>query len=128
MHVCLRYDPPGLFDPFRDLLFRARLSTTEAIELFDVSERTLARWRSHDSAPVMARRLAILIQSDLGSHWPDWHGWRFDGSELWTPEDCHYTNGEIRAIPYLRALADDAKRSAGRSVESNIYSIGKISV
>lgn len=46
----------------------------------------------------------ILRQGDLGSLWPEWTGWRFDGPELWTPEDANCTAGEIPAIRYRQAL------------------------
>jgi len=100
MRVCLQYHQPDPFNSFRDLLFRSRLGP-DAPGYLDVSPRTLRRWRTQDSAPLWARRLLILKQSDLGGLWPAWAGFRFAGNELWTPEDNHFTPGEIRAVHWL---------------------------
>ncbi|MCP4902432.1 MAG: hypothetical protein GY906_36165, partial [bacterium] len=64
----------------------------------------------------MARRLLILLHGDLGGLWPDWAGCRFDGPELWTPEDTNYTLGEIRAIPYREALIQEYRMQIRKMV------------
>jgi len=96
--VCTRYDPPGLHDDFLFIVERSKLNDIEICAYLDVSASTLRRWLTDNSAPLMARRLMVLVQGDLGSLWPEWKGWRFCGDDLWTPEDVPYCSGEIQAI------------------------------
>ena len=55
----------------------------------------------------------ILRRGNLGAIDPTWTGWRFADGELWTPEDAHYTTGEINALHYLLQMLHD-KAVAGR--------------
>ena len=100
--VCLRYDPPGLDDPFCKISKRSKLTHDEISKYLDISPRTLKRWIENDSAPLMARKLLLLVHGDLGSLWPVWEGWRFCGYDLWTPEDVPYNQGDIQALFWYR--------------------------
>lgn len=49
-----------------------------------------------------------------------WEGWRFVEKSLWTPEDKEITQGDIRALPYLKALQASLTRGLqGEYHESN---------
>ena len=98
----MRYDPPGMDDAFKEILFRSRIPPNEAAKYLDVTPRTLKRWIKDNSAPYMARKLLLLKYSNLGTLWPDWDGYRFCGDDLWTPNDEVYSNGEIQAIFWYR--------------------------
>jgi len=98
----MRYDPPGMDDTFKEILFRSRLSAKEATDFLEVSPRTFRRWIEKDSAPKMARKLLLLKHGNLGTLWPAWDGYRFCGDDLWTPNDEIYSNREIQAIFWYR--------------------------
>ena len=80
-------------------------------EWFGVSRATWTRWRREDSAPLMARRLALLVRGHLGAISDDWAGFTLgtrgaghDGTVyLWTPEGEPRTPGDVRAVPLLWA-------------------------
>lgn len=113
--TCTRYQPPELFDPFRTLAHRAHITAADARQYFGVSVRTFRRWCADDSAPIMARRLLVYRFGDLGPVCEGWEHWRFvfdpetGRPELWTPEDLAVTPGDIRALPWLLALAHNKK-------------------
>ncbi len=122
--VCTRYDPPQLSTPFKELAWRARVFESNCLDELGIAARTFRRWVAEDSAPLMARKLCVLRCGDLGAVFHGWDGWRFyfdadTGSpELWSPEDQRYTPGDIRAIPWLVALADEMKKDAPPKVRA----------
>ena len=105
--VCVRYDYPEIYDDFKDLLFRARLTDKEACRLFGITIQTLRLWKRKNSAPLCARRLTVCLIGDLGWFHKDWRGFRFADNHLWTDTDIAYTVGDIRAISYLNALVEE---------------------
>ncbi len=77
-------------------------------DFFGVSRATWYRWRRHDAAPLMARRLALLVRGHLGAVSDDWAGFclgtRGPGHSrvyLWTPEGEPRTPGDVRVVPML---------------------------
>ena len=62
---------------------------------------------------VYIRLLYIVAQGNLDgllAAGPDWRGWGFKCGKLYSPEGVEISAGEIRAIPYLRALVAEYKR------------------
>jgi len=65
--ACMCYDPPGMDDTFKEILFRAKMPLNDAAKYFDVTPRTLKHWIKDNSAPYMARKLLLFKHGNLGT-------------------------------------------------------------
>ena len=121
------------FDPveFRRLLLqlaatpRATLDAPAAAALLGISEATVWRyWSDRARVPLAAWRLVYLLaRGDLGTFGPEWAGWsiyrRWDSHSgchrvfLADPAHQDYSPGDLRALPYLYALAAERETRPG---------------
>lgn len=92
---------------------RAGLTRGAFCEWADISPRTLARWESAHDAPALAVRALELLAggiAGLPGAGPEWNGWQFARGLLVSPEGDEVRPGDIRALPYLRALVNELRR------------------
>lgn len=95
-----------------DLRFgKAGLSIEACASLLGISARTVRRY---DVAPPAWYVLVLSLLAGELSAFPgagaEWEGWRFSRGQLCTPEHQEITAGEVRSLPYLRALVVELGR------------------
>ncbi len=103
---------------FSDLLGLARLTQSQAADLFGRSTRSMHRWQHR--TPQNAVNLLIIKAGFLGALSVKWDGWRLFDGKLWTPSGWSIEAGEIMALPYQYALIAEYRRLLGdRSMDQD---------
>jgi transcriptional regulator with XRE-family HTH domain len=67
-----------------------------------VDPSTVRRWKRGARKP--PPYALALIGGDLGCFSPKWRGWHFKGDILLSPEELAFTPGDVRSVPYLKAV------------------------
>ena len=85
-------------------------------DLFGISDLALAqaagvhldtarRWKRRGRVPApLAPFIRMKLEGDLAALDRDWCGWKLHAGDLWSPEGYAFAPGDLRALPYLRAL------------------------
>jgi hypothetical protein len=82
-----------------------RIRAQELAQLTGAHPTTARRWKRAVRVPRWLETLVRVIrEGSLAEISAAWDGWRIVGGELVSPEGVATTPGEIRAIPYTRAL------------------------
>jgi len=87
---------------FNDLRILARIKKNEVVRVCRVNERTVRRWRCHDTYPAWAYKL-------MGYHagffiWDGWDGWYIEDGLIYPPQYKHgFTPNDVAMMGFMRA-------------------------
>lgn len=90
---------------FNDARYLSRMTLNEIANLFELSLKTVNRYKSSNNAP----RAIIVSLMLIGGHIPaftkrnNFAGWSFGQGFLWSPNGEKYTSGDILALRTDRA-------------------------
>ena len=94
--------------PFDELLSISRLDRHSAAEHFGRTVRTIDNWRKNP--PESIRRQLLGLAGYLEVHGNEWRGWRVWEDTLITDSGIAVKPSEIRALPWLHAIAAERSR------------------
>lgn len=107
----MRKKTPNRFDGYSSELLS---------EWLGITSKYAKRLKTGHGKPSRHLQALFEIQRKQQKLGKEWEGWRFVGKSLWTPEDKEITQGDIRALPYLKALQASLTRGLrGEHHESN---------
>lgn len=117
----LRFRPVYRAEPLRDLRVAAGLTLAAAALACGVTVRTFTRWE-RGRAPILAHQVLGWHAHGVPIVASGFAGFRFgpDG-RLYTPEGAPISAGELRALPYTRALIADYQRRQAPGAQGALF-------
>jgi len=93
-----------------ELLYRKQFNRAGLAQYLEVTEKTVKRWEETNKPPIAVIRLLQLLNKDLSHIGPEWKGFYFHRSRIYTPENEPIQAGQIRAIKYNRMTVEFLRR------------------
>lgn len=84
---------------------RAGLTTVQAAEMLDVTERTIRNWENGTSDIPYAAFRVVRLAGGYALAGKGWEGWTFSHGKLWTPENRSFEPHELRYVANYLSMA-----------------------